>query len=369
MTDSMLELRDIEKRFDGGLVLRGISLSIERGEILSLLGPSGSGKTTLLRIIAGLEKTDKGQVLLEGQDLAPMPVHERRFGMVFQDYALFPHKDVAGNIAFGLRMLNWSSERVKERVTQLLALVGLPGFGSRAVYDLSGGEQQRVALARALAASPRLLLLDEPLGALDRAWRARLMGELRTILKEAEALSERTRGITAIYVTHDQAEAFAVADRVAVIRKGAIEQVAAPMKLYLQPSTRFVARFIGMENILPAKVISREPPLVSTAMGELRLSGPETIPATGGDVHLLIRPESARLLAEGEDAAANVISARLGSVSFRGRYQRATVHVQGSTELILEFDAGESLPPEGSTLRLAIDPSALVLLCDQERTA
>ena len=219
----LLELRDIERSFDGQKILRQVSLSVNRGEIVTLLGPSGCGKTTLLRIIAGLETADAGQLLLNGHDLTKIPVHKRGFGLVFQDYALFPHKSVAENIAFGLRMMNWDRTHQEKRVAQVLQLVGLGGFENRRVYELSGGEQQRVALARSLAPSPRLVLLDEPLGALDRALREQLMGELRTILKQAEnILADRTdsvepvveqlshlslppgQGMTSIYVSHDQ---------------------------------------------------------------------------------------------------------------------------------------------------------------------
>ncbi|HCB50349.1 MAG TPA: ABC transporter ATP-binding protein, partial [Chloroflexi bacterium] len=175
----LLELYGIEKSFDSLAVLQGITLRVEQGEIVALLGPSGCGKTTLLRIIAGLETADNGQLFLRGRDLTGIPVHKRGFGMVFQDYALFPHKSVSQNVAFGLRMQHWKPERQKERVDQVLDLVSLAGFGDRRVYELSGGEQQRVALARALAPSPNLMLLDEPLGSLDRALRERLMGELR----------------------------------------------------------------------------------------------------------------------------------------------------------------------------------------------
>ncbi len=181
----LLEAKDIAKSFEGQSVLRGVSLSVARGEIVVLLGPSGCGKTTLLRIIAGLESADAGDLSLDGQNLAKIPVHKRGFGMVFQDFALFPHKKVAENVAFGLRMLNWDQSLQEVRVASVLQLVGLAGFEQRHVYELSGGEQQRVALARSLAPSPRLLLLDEPLGSLDRALRERLMGELRIILKSA----------------------------------------------------------------------------------------------------------------------------------------------------------------------------------------
>lgn len=363
MTDStFLELQNVVKSFGGPPVLRDISLQIEAGEIVALLGPSGSGKTTLLRVIAGLESADSGRIWLEGRDLTEIAVHERGFGMVFQQYALFPHKNVAENVAFGLRMLDWPRPQIAERVQQMLNLVGLEGFGNRAVYDLSGGEQQRVALARALAPSPRLLLLDEPLGALDRALRERLMGELRAILSEAEALSDRPEGMTAIYVTHDQAEAFAVSDRVIVLEDGCIVQDDPPVELYRHPRTPFVARFIGMENLFDAKVVSREPPVAYSALGELQLA--EILDGFGeaDEAVLLVRPEAGHL-ANPDGAGLNVVRGTLESVSFRGRYQQATIAAGAEgARLKLEFEPTELLPEPGSALAVTLAPEAVVLL-------
>ena len=357
----MLELRDVEKVFGEERVLRDVSLEIPAGEIMALVGPSGSGKTTLLRIIAGLETADEGRLFLDGRDLTEIAVHKRGFGMVFQDYALFPHKRVFENVAFGLRMLGWDRERIGARVREMLALVGMAGFEERPIHELSGGEQQRVALARALAPSPRLLLLDEPLGALDRALRERLMGELRSILKAAGEMSERERGITSIYVTHDQAEAFAVADRVAVIRRGAIEQIDAPARLYRRPRTPFVARFIGMENLLTAEIAGREPAEARTALGELRVAAAGSPGAVGERAIVLIRPDAGRVLAAGEEGV-NVVTGRLESVSFRGRYQEVTVRTGDDVVLELEFDPGEEMPAVGETIRLALDPAGVVLM-------
>ena len=357
----MLELRNIDKAFDKERVLRSVSLDIAAGEIVALLGPSGSGKTTLLRIIAGLETADRGRLLLDGQDLAGIPVHRRGFGMVFQDYALFPHKDVADNVAFGLRMLGWERERVAAQVEEMLALVGMDGFEERPIHELSGGEQQRVALARALAPSPRLLLLDEPLGALDRALRERLMGELRSILKQAGEMSERPQGITTIYVTHDQTEAFAVADRVAVIRRGALEHVDAPAELYRRPRTPFVARFIGMENLLVGEMGGGEPPTVRTSLGDLQVAGGGAPDRSKERVVVLVRPDAGRLLSR-EEQGVNVVNGRLEAVSFRGRYQQATVSAGEDVTLQLEFNPGQELPAAGESIRLALDPAGVVLL-------
>lgn len=376
----LLELDGIEKSFDSQLILRGISLGVDQGEIIALLGPSGCGKTTLLRIIAGLEKADKGQLLFNGRDLAEIPVHDRGFGMVFQDYALFPHKTVSENVAFGLRMQQWDQAKQDERVDQVLELVSLAGFGDRRVYDLSGGEQQRVALARALAPSPQLMLLDEPLGSLDRALRERLMGELRDILKsidpaqstdagedlssagDDERDSTAPEGMTSIYVTHDQEEAFAIADRVFVMNAGLIEQEGTPISLYRHPKNPFVARFLGMENLLPAEVSSLDPPLVKTQIGVFRV---EKLVEPVEDIHtLLIRPEAGHVLSE-KAAGQDVIQGKITDVSFRGRLQIVTISVKtGEKDIILKlaFDSTVALPTDCEDLWIKLDPRELLTL-------
>ncbi len=260
----MLEIRGVERAFDMLPVLRGIDLTIHNGEIVCLLGPSGCGKTTLLRIIAGLEKTDTGSILLDNQNIQLIPTHQRGFGLMFQDFALFPHMNVAANVAFGLRMQNLPTSDQQRRVRQMLDLVGLSGFDHRDVTRLSGGERQRVALARSLAPNPRLLMLDEPLGSLDAALREELIVELRTIIKQLQ--------LTAIYVTHDQHEAFAVADRIAVMNNGRIEQFSAPTALYQHPATAFVAHFLGLDNMVP--VLSQQEDTATTPIGTFAVSQP-----------------------------------------------------------------------------------------------
>ena len=364
----MLEFTDIEKSFDGKPVLRGVSYALGAGEILVLLGASGCGKTTLLRIIAGLETADAGELILDGEDLTAVPVHQRGFGFVFQDYALFPHKNVYDNVVFGLRMQKWSADKMRARVDQVLALVGLAEFDERSIHDLSGGEQQRVALARALAPAPRLLLLDEPLGALDRALRERLMLDLRTILKDAGSVVGRPEGITAVYVTHDQAEAFAIADQVVVMNQGHIEQVGSPTDLYRQPATPFVARFLGMGNVFEgeSKEISRGDAetqrefVIETALGDLEVS-PLSISPRGGEkrVSVLIRPEAGRL-AEADDVE-NVIQGVVVDVSFRGRYQIVTIRV-GDVVLKLEMETAVILPHPGQPIAISLDKTAILLL-------
>lgn len=366
----MLTFTDIEKSFDGKPVLRGVSYGLAAGEVLVLLGPSGCGKTTLLRILAGLERADEGKLELDGDDLGKLPVHKRGFGFVFQDYALFPHKNVFENVAFGLRMHKWSAEQIQERVTQVLDLVGLAGFDERSIHDLSGGEQQRVALARALAPAPRLLLLDEPLGALDRALRERLMLDLRAILKEAGGVVGRPEGITAVYVTHDQAEAFAIADQVVVMNHGHIEQIGSPTVLYRQPKTSFVARFLGMENIFEGvvqrrhaevqkDVLAQSPFVVRTAVGELEVSSLSDSLREGDKIMLLIRPEAGRLAAVGESE--NVLKGIVRDVSFRGRYQIVKVQV-GDEVLKFEMETAVSLPISGEQITISLDKTAILPL-------
>ncbi len=239
----MLEVYRLTSSFDQTRVLRGVDLRVRRGEIVSLLGPSGCGKTTLLRIIAGLEEAENGRLLVEGEDITAVPIHKRDFGLMFQEYALFPHMDVAHNIMFGLKMRGVPPAQRQKRMYEVLELVGLAGFESRDVAALSGGERQRVALARSLAPNPRLLMLDEPLGSLDAGLRRRLAVDLRRIIKKI--------GLTSVHVTHDQQEAFAVADRVAIMNEGRIEQYDTPMEIYSRPRTEFVARFLGFTNIIP----------------------------------------------------------------------------------------------------------------------
>jgi thiamine transport system ATP-binding protein len=236
-----LEARDLHVVLGGRAVLTGADLAVTANETVVVLGPSGSGKTTLLRVIAGLQRPDHGSVLLDGIDVTEMPPNRRGIGLVFQDRALFPHRDVAGNVAFGLRMAKLPHREIARRVPELLELVGLAGMGARDVATLSGGEQQRVALARALAPRPRVLLLDEPLGGLDRPLRDRLLDELGALFDRLE--------LTVVLVTHDVAEAFAVADRVAVVRDGRIVQAASPDELWARPADAWTARFLGLANV------------------------------------------------------------------------------------------------------------------------
>ena len=246
----MLRIDDVTVRFDGSAAVDSASLEVARGEVVAVLGPSGSGKTTLLRVVAGLQAPDSGRVLLDGVDLAGTAPHRRAIGLVFQDHALFPHRDVAGNVSFGLRMRGDPPRRVAARTEELLDLAGLTGFEHRSVGSLSGGEQQRVALARALAPEPSVLLLDEPLGSLDRRLRDRLLEDLGHLFDEL--------GVTAMYVTHDQTEAFTLGDRVAVMRAGRVVQVATPDELWSHPADADIARFLGLTNVDGDEVVRPE---------------------------------------------------------------------------------------------------------------
>ena len=288
----MLEVHHIFKTYEGKPLLKDISFKVETGETVCLLGASGSGKSTLLRIIAGLEAADSGFISFSGQDLSSTPAHLRDFGLVFQDYALFPHLNINENVAFGLRMRRLQPDQIKERVANSLELVNLIGFGERRVTDLSGGEQQRVALARALATRPHLLMFDEPLGALDRTLREDLLHELRSILHRTD--------IPAIYVTHDQEEAFAIADRILILHDGEIVRQGAPPDVWAMPGSAFVAGFLGLGNITEGEV-KREHAVrrvkgtaggtweVESGVGAFSVSC-EHQHRVGQKVHLLIRP-------------------------------------------------------------------------------
>lgn len=278
----MLEVHHIFKTYEGKPLLDDISFKVDTGETVCLLGASGSGKSTLLRIIAGLEEAESGFVSFNGVDLTLTPPHLRDFGLVFQDYALFPHLNVYDNVAFGLKMRRLSQNEIAERVANSLEMVNLSGFENRQVTDLSGGEQQRVALARALATRPRLLMFDEPLGALDRTLREDLLNELRRIL-------HRTN-IPAIYVTHDQEEAFAIADRVLILHNGKIVREGSPADVWADPGSAFVAGFLGLGNIFEGIYVDKSK--VETRFGVLTVHC-EHKHAKGENVHLLARPLSA----------------------------------------------------------------------------
>jgi thiamine transport system ATP-binding protein len=314
----VLQVDALEVRYGETVALDGVDLVVGDGEVVSVLGPSGSGKSTLLRAIAGLEPPVRGRVLWDGDDLAGVPPHRRQLGLMFQDHTLFPHRDVLGNVAFGLRMHRVPSTQADTRARELLALVGLGGYEHRRVNELSGGEQQRVALARALAPAPRLLMLDEPLGSLDRVLRERLMVELRDLFTRL--------GLTSLYVTHDHDEAFALADRVAVMHDGRIEQLGTPVEVWEHPAGERVARFLGYN--------------VTDALGRGRVA---------------VRPDSLRVDPDG--AIAGVVTAR----TFRRDHFLLEVKVAGGPPLEVAV-TGDRIPAVCEAVRLAVDAGAVVPL-------
>ncbi len=365
----LLAAQHINKSFTGLAVLHDISLNVDSGEIVCLLGPSGCGKTTLLRIIAGLEHADSGSIIFDGHDLIDVSIHQRGFGLMFQDFALFPHKNVWDNVVFGLRMQNLDHDQILRQGTQALDLVGLSGFEARDVNELSGGEKQRVALARSLAPQPRLLMLDEPLGSLDRKLREELMIELRRILKAAQ--------LTSIYVTHDQQEAFAIADRVVIMNAGHIEQIGSPRDVYNRPGSEFVARFLGLPNLIEGTVASTSTQVASvlTPVGLLnvRIDGLRS-PTRHQAITVLIRPNAAAIdpnpFAQPTDVPAewfaetpqaNTIDGELIDSSFRGRYNRVVVKVN-EVDLTFEIEVRSELPKIGEHIKLALNGDAIVVL-------
>jgi len=348
----LLDVVDIKRDFNGVFALESVNLSLEAGNLLCLLGPSGCGKTTLLRIIAGLEKTDTGTVKFDGRDLSRIPPHRRGFGMMFQDFSLFPHKNVFDNVAFALQLEKESSKRIRRRVMEMLHLVGLEGFEMRDVNRLSGGECQRVALARSLASEPRLLMLDEPLGSLDRALRERLLVDLYRIIKQV--------GVTTLYVTHDHAEAFTVADVVAVMNNGRVAQVDQPETLYRQPANEYVARFLGFRNLVEGVVAESNG--INSVLGRLYPQKIQVSPGTR--VTVLIRPEGARII-DADQAVDPKETTILGTVKerlFKGGHVNLTVQTEPGFLLNFDFTLDILPPSTGQSIRLVLRPSAMVLI-------
>ncbi|WP_374423948.1 ABC transporter ATP-binding protein [Paracoccus sp. (in: a-proteobacteria)] len=341
---SFLVLDHLQKSFGATKVVHDFNLSVEKGEFVSFLGPSGCGKTTVLRMVAGFETPSEGQIVIDGQDVTRLRPNQRQIGMVFQSYALFPNLTVAENVGFGLKVAGVSRAERGPRVAEMLELIGLPDLGGRYPWQLSGGQQQRVALARALAPRPRVLLLDEPLSALDAKIRVSLRNQIREIQQQL--------GITTIFVTHDQEEALSISDRIVVMHKGIADQTGTPSDIYNSPATDFVAGFVGTLNRLEAEV-------VDAATGHVRIAGAGILlerPLPAGRVTLAARPESLRIADEG-------IPAEITGVEFLGSVQRLRARV-GATEVVLDrFNApGEVLPQPGDRVHLTAARSGWLVL-------
>ncbi|MDQ6653721.1 MAG: ABC transporter ATP-binding protein [Acidobacteriota bacterium] len=333
----LLSLKTLSKRFDKTQAVADVSLEVERGEFFGLLGPSGCGKTTTLRMIAGLEKPDSGSIAFEGRDITNLPAERRGFGMVFQNYALFPHLNVSENVAFGLRARHKPKPEIRERVTSALDLVQLPGYERRRVDELSGGQQQRVAIARAVAIEPALLLFDEPLSNLDVTLREETRGELRELVARL--------GLTAVYVTHDQEEAFALCDRISVMAGGQILQTGRPRDLYERPGQLSVGRFLGRNNLIRVMRLSSR----KSDLGEFKtLDGGHTIRIPLDDKHLVplnqpcilaIRPEHI-LIMSSNDALENAFPATVREINFAGATSSIKLDANGLILEALALEAG-----------------------------
>jgi len=339
-----LSTRGIVRRFGPVTALGGVDLDVAEGEFLTILGPSGSGKTTFLKTVAGFEIPDEGAVLLGGEDITLSPPRQRDVGMVFQNYALFPHMTVAQNVAFPLEMRRRPRQEIARRVEEALRLVELQSFGERLPRQLSGGQQQRVALARAVVFSPRLLLLDEPFGALDRKLREALQLEVKRL--------QRRLRLTTLFITHDQEEALIMSDRIAVMEKGRIEQVGPPTELYARPSTRFVADFLGESNLLEGRTAGR--------VAEVPGFGAVPLPAphAPGPVTLLLRPEALRLATEAEGAVCRGRGTVVETV-FLGLSAKLRLQIDGGAEVLARVPLRPSTPPpagEGEAVVVGFSP-------------
>jgi putative spermidine/putrescine transport system ATP-binding protein len=352
---AFLELTGVQKRFGSTIAVQDFNLAAERGEFVSFLGPSGCGKTTTLRMIAGFEMPSSGSILIDGRDVTQRPPNKRNVGMVFQSYALFPNMTVADNIGFGLRVRKRPKDQIRKRVVELLDLINLPDKGGRYPYQLSGGQQQRIALARALASEPEVLLLDEPLSALDAKIRVALRKEIRSI--------QRQLGITTVYVTHDQEEALSLSDRVVVMSEGRIEQIGAPADIYNFPATPFVASFVGTLNLLPATIVDASTGRLAVEGQEVRAAKPVTASASQ-KVTIALRPESVEV---GESGGSNRLTGKIEDVSFLGSIVRTRMQVgEGVTVSFDAFnDPAVAAATVGDTVTVSFPPEATLVLAGE----
>jgi putative spermidine/putrescine transport system ATP-binding protein len=349
LTKVVVELRGCARDYGAVRAVDGLDLTVYEGEFLALLGPSGCGKTTTLNLIAGFIEPTAGRILIDGEDVTGRPAHLRGLGVVFQSYALFPHLSVRENVAFGLRERRLPAAEIERRVGDALELVRLDRQGRQRPSELSGGMQQRVALARALVYRPRVLLLDEPLAALDRKLREGMRDELRAI--------QRAVGITTVFVTHDQAEALGLADRIGVMNGGRLEQLGAPREIYERPATRFVADFIGASTVLRGRAVA--PDRVAVASGTLHVVGARALPV-GADVELAIRPERVRLA---PGPGHNVLGARVEGLVYQGAQTEVTARLNdGQRVLVFVTEPAPESLALGQAVRLHLPADAFMVL-------
>jgi putative spermidine/putrescine transport system ATP-binding protein len=353
MPETFLSINGVRKAFANATVVKDFNLDIGRGEFVSFLGPSGCGKTTVLRMVAGFEEPTAGNIAIGGKDVTRLKPNQRNIGMVFQAYALFPNLTVAQNIAFGLKVAGVSREETDKRVKEMLELISLPHLGDRYPYQLSGGQQQRVALARALAPRPKVLLLDEPLSALDAKVRVSLREEIRSIQKNL--------GITTIFVTHDQEEALSISDRIVVMYDGKVEQVGTPFEIYNRPSTRFVASFVGTLNILNATVASGELGTLTIDGQKVVAKGIPTDVAAGSARSVALRPEALSL--NGVGGQRNRLDGTVEEVEFLGSVVRIRVRFRENAVSMDTFNNPNAPPPKpGQPVTVSFAPEDLLVL-------
>lgn len=358
MSDVLVQFKDVSKTYDGRtIVVRDLNLEVIRGEFLTLLGPSGSGKTTSLMMLAGFEAPTSGQILLEDRVLSRLPPHKRDIGMVFQNYALFPHMSVGENIAFPLQVRGLNRSDIEKRVRRALEMVRLPGVLDRKPSELSGGQQQRVALARALIYEPKIVLMDEPLGALDRQLR-------ESMQREIKALHARI-GVTIVYVTHDQSEAITMSDRVAIFNQGMIEQLADPRTLYDRPRNIFVASFVGDNNLVRGSIVGQENNGLLVELpgtGRIVAQGSANV---GGPAVVSIRPEKIRILTTGASAEGdNVFNATIESILYLGDHAEVVVRLKGGQTLVSKLNDASQCGP-GQEVRVGWSHLECLAFADQ----
>lgn len=352
---AFLEVQNLTKTFGTTTVVKSVSFAFDKGEFISLLGPSGCGKTTILRMIAGFEHPTSGSIRVDGQDITTLKPNQRQLGMVFQAYALFPNLNVGDNIGFGLKIAGMPTEQRRARVDEMLRLIGLPGFEKRYPYEMSGGQQQRVALARAIAPQPRMLLLDEPLSALDAKIRVSLREEIRAI--------QRDLGITTVFVTHDQEEALSISDRIVVMNAGHIEQLGAPHEIYNKPATRFVATFVGQLNSIEATVIDPRARTVAVDGQQVTVAHLPESAAAGDNIMLTLRPE---VLSTGEREGNDIsLTGTIADVTFLGSVIRLRVALGRNVVSLDTFNDQRSVPPgRGEKVTISLASKDLMVLAN-----